>query len=74
MINIRLNCLADILDPKNIRASDQVAESIKANALNAWQNRQGSESSVRFLQKMNDTLFRFLKVTQQPDGSLLVYR
>lgn len=74
MINIRLNCLADILDPKNIRASDHIAESIKTNALNAWQNRQPSETSTRFLQKLNDRMFRFLNVVQQPNGSLLVYR
>lgn len=74
MINIRLNCLADILDPKNIRASDHIAEIIKANALKAWQNRQKSETSVRFINKVGDGFYRFLNVKQQPNGSLLVYR
>lgn len=74
MINIRLNCLANILNNKDIRATDELVKRIKVNALNAWQNHQGSENYVRFLQKMNDSLFRFLKVTQMPDGSLLVYR
>lgn len=73
MINIRLSCLAGILDNRNYR-NDQVAKQIEANALNAWQNRQPTETTVRFLSKMNEGLFRFLHVTQQPNGSLLVYR
>ncbi|MBF0786134.1 hemophilus-specific protein [Muribacter muris] len=74
MIHIRLSCLADILDPKNIHSQDHIAKQIEANALYAWQNRHTSESSVRFINKMGDGFFRFLNVKQQPDGSLLVYR
>lgn len=72
MINIRLNCLANVLNNKNIRATDELAECIKANALKAWQNRQESETNVRFIHKMSDGFYRFLNIKQQ-NGSLLVY-
>lgn len=74
MINIRLNCLVNVLNNKDIRATDELAERIKANALKAWQNRQESETVVRFMSKMGDGFYRFLNITQQPSGSLLVYR
>ncbi|GAB1672302.1 hemophilus-specific protein [Mannheimia haemolytica] len=74
MIHIRFNCLSDILDCKNIRGQDHVVKQIKANALNAWQHRQKSETSVRFVTKISDRLFRHLSVTDKSDGSLLVYR
>lgn len=72
MINIRLNCFANVLNNKDIRATDELAERIKANALNAWQNRQEAETSVRFMHKMGDGFYRFLNIKQQ-NGSLLVY-
>lgn len=75
MVNIQLTCFADVIDSKNIRSREMVelAQRIEQNAFAAWQERMGN-SHVRFLQRMSDSLFRKLTVTQKPDGSLLVYR
>lgn len=74
MVKILVNCLDDVLTSRNHQDLQPLAKQIEANALNAWQNRQPSETSTRFLQKLNDRMFRFLNVVQQPNGSLLVYR
>lgn len=57
------------------KSHQKLADEIRKNAYQAWQNRLPGEKTVRFLQKMpkeHGSHFRFLEITQRNDKTLVV--
>lgn len=75
-VNILLSAVGDHL-PKQWKEKPKLFSDLTEKALEAWENREPTEKTVRFLYKIPvsyGAYFRFFTVTEQKNGSLLVSR
>lgn len=80
-IKVNLSCLNGLINCRNYKIiTAELEKEIRQNALKAWNEQMAKHSNgeltdgdVRFLQKISQNTFRFLKIKQKNDGSLVVY-